>query len=668
MKNKTRLKRHKKTHKAKKHRKKDSTKKQRKQLVTGRITVTAGGLGFVAPFNQDPENPSPDIFIPPQFLRSAMDGDVVEVAMLPPRPEDAFYPDRGPAGKVKNIFERARTTIVGELLAGKKVRPLNKRIPEDISVAGKLNGAKRGEWVKVELIHSKTPRANAARRGIVKERFGLAGVIRNDLDAVCKEFKLLPPYTQEEDSAAASIKPRDIKREDMRNLFTVTIDPHDAKDFDDAVSIAPTEDEREIELGVHIADVAAYIAPASEFDHTAFERGFTAYLPGRTLPMLPKTLTAAISLNADQDSLAHSVMMTVNRRSGRITSVRRCHSTIRVNKRLTFGQVQDFIERNSKEKDWDKEFCSNLQTTIKLYKNMRSYRRKTEKFLEMSIPETRVLVDEEKNEIIGLGHKVQREADQMVEEFMLAANSEVAKEMIEKSIPGVFRTHPEPDPEKIAEFTAIAEESFGITPGDLTSRAACNKFLTSLPEGPRRPAILSAFLRSLPRALYQEGAALHFGLGKGRYLHFTSPIRRYSDLFVHQQLWEAQINGKLSSKKTAAQIADSCTGKEENNDNAYFTANDRLKLRYLENELESGLENLHEGIIAKVISAGMLVDIQDLGIYGFVPLDNLPNDCRRRGNKLIDKRGKKTYKCGDYIYLKLSQIDFVRGSAIFKLA
>ncbi|QSH40027.1 ribonuclease R [Lentisphaerota bacterium ZTH] len=668
MKNKSRLKRHKKLHKAKKYRKKDFRKKQSKPLITGRITVTAGGLGFVTPLKQDKENPSPDIFIPPQFIRSAMDGDVVEIALLPPRPEDSYYPDRGPAGKVKNILDRGRTTIIGELLAGKKVRPLDKHIPEDISVAGKLNGAKRGEWVKVELIHNKTPRANAARRGMVKERLGIAGIIRNDLDAVCKEFKLLPPYSPEEDEAAAAINPRSIKRSDFRSLFTITIDPQDAKDFDDAVSIAPAEDEREIELGVHIADVAAYIPPASEFDRSAFERGFTAYLPGRTLPMLPKTLTAAISLNADQDSLAHSVIMTVNRRSGRITSVRRCHSTIRVDKRLTFAQVQDFIDNGNKESDWDQEFCQNLQTMIRLYKNMRSYRSRTEKFLEMSIPETRVLVDEEKNEIIGLARKEQHEADQLVEEFMLAANSEVAKEMIEKEIPGIFRTHPEPDPEKIAEFSAVAEESFGITPGDLTSRAACNHFLNSLPEGPRRPAILSAFLRSLPRALYQEGAALHFGLGKGRYLHFTSPIRRYSDLFVHQQLWESEINGKLSSRKTAAQVAESCTGKEENNDNAYFTANDRLKLRYLEKELESGLENLHEGIIAKVISAGMLVDIQDLGIYGFVPLDNLPGDCRRHGNRLIDRRGKKTYKCGDYIYLKLSQIDFVRGSAIFKLA
>jgi ribonuclease R len=250
---------------------------------------------------------------------------------------------------------------------------------------------------------------------------------------------------------------------------------------------------------------------------------------------------------------------------------------------------------------------------------------------------------------------------------MLAANTQVAIEMTQRSLPGIYRVHPEPDPEKLAEFSEIAMETFGVYPGDLSNRSVCNKFLKNLPDDPRKPAILSAFLRSMARAVYQEKPDLHFGLGKTRYSHFTSPIRRYTDLMVHQQLWEDEISsGKLRSLKTVAQIAEHCTHKEENNDEAYFTANDRLKLRYLEQEMAAGHENLHEGVVSKIIGAGMLVDIQDLGIYGFVPLENLGGRFRRAGNQLVDRAGGKSFQCGDYIMLALSHIDLARGSAVFK--
>jgi ribonuclease R len=645
---------------------KKSAGRRHQETISGTITITPSGFGFVAPDYENQEEKPQDIFIPPKYVKSAMDGDKVEVVLLPPR-DDFYHKDKGPVGKIVEIVERSKDTIVGELISGRKVRPLNKRIPEDIKITGSLCGAKRGEWVEVKLLHTESLRERV-KQGTVASKIGEAGLINNDLDAVCKEFKLCPPYSEQEDQDAAVLKPRKIKRQDLRKLFCVTIDPIDAKDFDDAISLAPAEDENEVEIGVHIADVAAWIAPGSKFDKSAAERGFTAYLPGRTLPMLPKTLTAEISLTADNDSPAHTVIMTVNRQSGRITSSRRCHSTIRVKKRLTFDQVQDFIDSGDAPDDWDKDFQKRITELIQIYRNMREFRKRNEKFLEMSIPESRILCDEEKNEIIGLVRKEQREADQLVEECMLAANTEVAKEMIERGIAGIYRVHPEPDPEKLEEFTALCADSFGIMPGDLTSRTACNHFLENLPDGPKRPAILSAFLRSLPRAYYLESSELHFGLGKTRYSHFTSPIRRYTDLIVHQQLWDAETGGRLKSKKTIAQIAADCSSKEENNDDAYFTANDRLKLRYLQQEMDNGLENLHEGVISKITSSGLVVDIQDIGIYGFVPVETLPGGFSRYGNVMRDRRGKKTYKSGDYIYLKLSQIDFIRGSALFKPA
>lgn len=629
--------------------------------LTGTIAITPSGFGFVTP----DDDSSQDIFIPPRFIGGAMHGDTVSIAMLPLRRED-IAEGRKEAGRVVEIVKRAKTALVGEVITGHRIRPLNRKYPEDIKIAGSLCGAKRGDWVKVELIQAEN-RPGDARRGAIRENIGKAGEIKGDLDAVCSEYDLPDPYSAAENEEAITLLPADIKREDLRELFCVTIDPEDAKDFDDAISLAPGKEENEVEVGVHIADVAAWIRPSSKWDIEARRRSFTAYLPGRTLPMLPKSLTKNISLTEGVDSLAHTVILTVHKNSGRIIKSRRCHSTVKITKRLTFNQVQDFID-TGKAEDWDAGFAEKIRALVDLTRAMREHRRKTEKFLEMATTEIRVLCDDETNVISGLVRKVQREADQLVEDCMLAANTEVAKELIERKIPGMFRVHPEPEQEKVFEFSEFVASAFGFYPGDLTSRTACNEFLKSLPDDPRKQIILGAFLRSLPRAFYQEKPELHFGLGKERYSHFTSPIRRYPDLVVHQQLWADEKNERLRSNKKIEKLAVDCSEKENTVDEAYFTANDRLKLRYLQEQLDGGGDNLHEGMIAKVFAAGLLVDIQDLGIYGFVPIEKLRGRFRydREENRMSDYYLQKSYKVGDYVYLQLSAIDFIKGNAIFQ--
>ncbi|MDD5728784.1 MAG: RNB domain-containing ribonuclease, partial [Victivallales bacterium] len=490
MKNRSKLRKHREINRKRKQRKQyQAVFKKKKELVGGRLTVTAGGLGFVKPLAADEDSAEKvkDIFIPPQFLNSAMDGDMVEVEILPERDGFPIAENHGPAGRVRNVLERYHNKIVGELVAGHKVRPLNKRISEEIKISGSLNGAKRGEWVEVKLLHGESPRAGA-RYGTVVSRISEAGSIKGDLDAVCREYELLPPYNAEENAEAGNINPRKIRRTDLRAHETVTIDPFDAKDFDDAVSIAPTENDAEFEVGVHIADVAAWIAPGSKWDKAAYERAFTAYLPGRTLPMLAKSLTAAISLTADGDSLAHTVLFTINKHSGRIVSARRFHSIIRVDKRLNYDEVQEYIDNGIRGGDWSDELCRTLDLLLKIFRNMRRNRQKHEDFLAMAIPETRVLCDEDADTVSGIVRKEQREADQLIEEFMLAANSQVAEEMVRRSIPGIYRVHPEPDPEKLAEFSEIVMEAFGVYPGDLSNRTVCNQFLKNLPDDPRKPA------------------------------------------------------------------------------------------------------------------------------------------------------------------------------------
>lgn len=645
------------------NKKKNKNKQQPKQLqkYTGKITITAGGFGFVTP-----KEGGVDIFIPPKYINGAMDGDIVNAEQLDERPRRGRTfnkPDsKGPAARVTEIVERTRNKVVGELIAGRKIRPLNKRLP-DMDISGSLGEAKRGDWVEVEIPFS--DERNDMPHAKLKETMGKAGTIEADIAAVIKEYDLLPPYTDEQKARADQIVPLNADRQDLTDLFCITIDPIDAKDFDDAVSIKPGKNKDEIELGVHIADVSAFVTPGSEWDKEAKKRGFTAYIPGNTLPMLPATLTKNASLTTGSDSSAHTVIITVNARTGKVLRSRRCFSTIRIAARLTFDQVQQAIDGNPPS-DWNQELSDNVAKVATLARTMREHRSKTEHFLELVTTEIRIICDDKTKKIIDMKHKTQTEADMLVEECMLAANVAVAQELHEKKIPGLYRVHPEPTPEKILDFTIFMEETFGIIPGDLSSRQACNKFLKSLPNDQNKPVIINAFLRSMMRALYLDKPEIHFGLGKGLYSHFTSPIRRYPDLIVHQQLRLSATGKKLRPEKEMASIAQESTELELNNDNAYYAANDRLKLHYIKGKMLDGSLPLLEGVIQKITTSGMMVDIPEMGIMGFVPIESLSGNFRKRAGELIAMQGHMRYKCGDFVFLQLERIDMIRGMAIFR--
>lgn len=631
----------------------------RHPVTHGKLSMSASGFGFVTPPPGDGGIQQEDIFIPPQFVNGAVDGDMVKVELLPPREE--FGDDKkGPAGRIVEIIRREREEFVGELVAGHRVRPLNKKLPEEIELSGARLGGKRGDWVKVRLLDCE----NGVWHGSVKKVLGKAGVISADLDAIMAEYQLPPRYNEAFDAEAEAIIPREIPRENRTAELTVTIDPFDAKDFDDALSILPGSEAKTVTVGVHISDVAAYIAPRSIFDKEAAKRGFSCYLPGRTLPMLPPALTARISLQQNQESLAHTVYLTIEKATGKVLAMKRIHSVIKVDHRLNYEEVQEFYDKGTAPANWPEPLKKVLLDLLAVTRAMRKYRKETEDFIDLALPEIRVLCSEKENILQGLSVKTSRESEAVVEECMLAANSAVGTELGEKSVAGLYRVHPAPEADKITEFSDMMSETFGITPGNLTDRKAINKFIAELPDTPRRPIILNLLLRAMPRAGYLEKPALHFGLGKGRYSHFTSPIRRYTDLTIHQQLWNFDLKERTRATGTMAKIALICSEQEENNDAAYFAATDRLKLRYLQELLEKGGENFYEGVIAKVTSAGLQVDIFNLGLYGFVPRDYL-GGVTRRGNSLRRKTDDTGYKPGNFIYLRLDTIDFARGSAVF---
>ena len=622
-----------------------------KATLEGILSMTQSGFGFVKidiPEDMPIQNQQ-DVFIPPQYINGAIDGDHVLVELLPPDGN----PTKGPAGRIRKIIERTNSEFVAELLPGNRLRPLNTKLPEDIFLHGSKKGAKKGDWLKVRLDDEDDGEFHAS----VCKVIGKAGVIAADLDAVMTEFGLEEPYTDEENRAALAVIPREIQRIDRTDLPAVTIDPIDAKDFDDALTIRQGENNTVI-IGVHISDVAAYIPPKTRFDKAAGKRSFSCYLPGRTLPMLPPALTAKISLQAGQDSLAHTVFLTVDKDSGQIISTQREHSLIHVTDRLDYETVQIFCDTEKAPENWTEQLKQNITDLIAITRKMRAFRAEQENFIELPIPEIRVMCEEAANRISGLSKKITRESESIVEECMLAANSAVGNELVEKGIAGLFRIHPYPETEKVEEFSDQIADAFGFYPGDITNRKICNQFVADLPDTPVKPVILSLLLRAMARASYSAKAEVHFALGKFRYAHFTSPIRRYPDLLVHQQLWNHDCHVRTRDKKTLEQWAVYCSETEEHNDNAYYTASDRLKLRYLEQLLDDGEDTMFEGVIAKVITAGLLVDIGDLGLYGFVPRELLYGEFNRN-------REKTSYKTGDFIYLRLARVDFARCSAVF---
>lgn len=637
-----------------------------KLLAVGRITLTPHGFGFVKLI--DAKETDKDIFIPAKHINSAMDGDTVKIKILE---EDKRSEGKGPCGIVYEITERFRPGIVGELISGKhglSLRPLNRRIPENIRVIGSAKGAVKGDWVKADIkykgdIDSKHSETVCQ----ISEVIGKSGDMTADMMAIIQEFNIMAPYTDEENEKAMQLEPREIKREDLTSHYCITIDPHDAKDFDDSVSFMPGKTKKECIIGVHISDVASYITPGSYFDKEARERGFSAYIPGNTLPMLPKGLTRRMSLTTDKESLAHTVLLRVNMETGEIKDFKRMHSRIQIRHRLNFGQVEDYIQSKKIQDDWDEELTANLDKLIAVYKAMRDYRAANEKFLNLSTTEIRVLRDDATGEIFGIERKKQGEADQLIEEYMLAANSAVAKELTNKKIPGVYRIHPEPDEEKLEEFSNFVEDVFKISTGALASgRIACKDFLERIKGKSYEEIITSAFLRALNRALYSEKPSLHYGLGKGLYSHFTSPIRRYSDLTTHQQLWEADTNGKIRNEEEIARAALECTEKEKNTDDAYFAANDRLKLHYLNKLMMEDKLEVYESVIRHIGSTLIFVDILSLGISGCVPVKYMQGDFRRAKGRLSAERGSSNYKPGDTVFVQLEKIDFVKGDAIFR--
>src|SRR6266446_5661282 len=526
-------------------------------LVTGKLSIHQAGYGILVTEKAG----EPDIFIAAENTGTAMNGDRVVARISRDLPTRRAKVRAGQAfkhrseGRVIRILERARDTIVGTLQHSRNfyyVVPDDPRLVHDVYVQlptrAKLPKAPaRGDKVVVRLEPWESRHVNP--EGEIIELLGPASAPGVDMLSIIRKYDLPTEFPRavvdEANRIPETVNARMLEgREDLREKFVVTIDPDDARDFDDAIHVDKT-DNQGWRLGVHIADVSAYVNPDSALDREARRRGNSVYLPDRVIPMLPERLSNGVcSLNPSVDRLTHSVFIEFDK-NGRAKNAHFARSIIRSARRLTYKEAHTILQSKP-----DGELSRRLHTAWELAALLRR-KRFEHGSLDLDFPEVKVYLNPA-GKPVRLERVENDESHQLIEEFMLAANEAVARELQHRAIPTIYRVHENPDPEKLAEYREFVL-SFNYKVGDLSLRPEIQRLLASLRGKPEEQVLKIAFLKSLKRARYAPLPLGHYGLAKANYLHFTSPIRRYADLVVHRAL--AQRNSARRSRIDMNQVA-----------------------------------------------------------------------------------------------------------------
>lgn len=599
-----------------------------------------------------------------EYVGGALPGDRVLLKIIP---EER-------AGQVEKILSRAHEQLVGVLAwqpeGGYGVRPLRRDLPAFLTLSAdelpELPGnPKLGDWVLANL--TDVVDAQGMPGVAIVRRLGRQGRLTSDLKAIVSEYNLPAPYTAAAERRSLEWPLVEVDREDHRDLLVVTIDPPDAKDFDDALSLRAGKSPGLLEVGVHIADVACFVEPGGQLDTAAKARGFTAYLPGLTLPMLPTPLAAdRCSLLEGEDRWCHSVFLQIDEATGEVRGRRRAHTLIRNRKRLGFDEVERVLDAEEVIGVKD-EVRQMLRQMGKLTELMRQRRARLEEFLPMALPEMQVLCGGKPPKLIGLRKVVASPAHELVEEMMLAANEAVAEEMWKKQLPALYRCHVEPEAENLEMYAGQMETIGKGKKLRFTSRSRLVRFLRGLGTDTGARLANMALLRCLPRAQYQVANLGHYGLGKFWYCHFTSPIRRYPDLLVHQQLLAHDLQQPLQSAAQLEDAAARCNDQEQNIDQAGYAAADRFKLRYLMEQTSNQQALCLEGVVWRVTPAGLQVYLEDYGLMGFLASEYLGAGQWRYDpvrQTLSSGHADSRWRFGNVVYVTLLSADTVKGTLL----
>jgi len=645
-------------------------------LVTGKLSIHQAGYGFLVPEKAG----EPDVFIATENTGTAMTGDRVVARIsrdVPPRRAKVragqAFKSRS-EGRVIRILERARDTIVGTLQHSRNfyyVVPDDPRLVHDVYVQvpprEKLPKAPtRGDKVVVRLEAWESRHVNP--EGEIIEVLGAATAPGIDMLSIVRKYDLPTAFPKsvidEANRIPQSVEQRMVDgRDDLRDKFIVTVDPDDARDFDDAIDVEKIDNEG-WRLGVHIADVSAYVTPDSALDREARRRGNSVYLPDRVIPMLPERLSNGVcSLNPDVDRLTHSVFVEFDK-SGRARNARFAKSVIRSGRRLTYKEAYAILQTKP-----NGELSRRLHTAWELASLLRR-KRFEHGSLDLDFPEVKVYVDPA-GKPIKLERVENDESHQLIEEFMLAANEAVARELRQRSIPTIYRVHEDPDPEKLAEYREFVL-SFNHKVGDLSHRKEVQRFLASIRGKPEEQALKIGLLKSLKRARYAAQSLGHYGLAKANYLHFTSPIRRYADLVVHRTL--AERNSPRRTKIDVGQIeslANHISDTERNAAEAEIESVRLKKLQFFREQLEQRNPQVFRAAIMDVRNYGLVVELPDALVTGVVHVSTLGDDfyifdaAQRR---LIGRRTRRRFSVGDEIRVFVARVDAFKRQIDFAIA
>lgn len=652
-------------------------------LMVGTLDGNQRGFGFVVPVKKEDGE---DVYVPGEDIGSAMHGDLV-VVRLPAAsqiPKKHREKVRRTVGQIVNVLRRENEYVVGTFKKTKQllyVAPDNPRLFRDIYIAKEVSmEAKPGEKVVARI--TEWPSRHLNPEGEITEILGVEGDPKVDLLSLVYQFKLPDAFSKkildEAKTLAKNVSREEIEnRLDLRHKLIITIDPDDAKDFDDAVSLEKDKQGNWL-LGVHIADVTHYVKPDTAVDNEARHRGTSVYLPGKVIPMLPEALSNNIcSLKEGEARLTKSIFLTLNG-NGNIVKSEIKHSVINVTKRLTYDQASAILMgkaatsgKQQKEGEADATVSTEIVDTLQsmarlaelLFKN-----RLELGALELDIPEVSLQLD--KQGYVENVVKVERDVShKLIEEFMLMANEAVATFMFEKKMPLLSRVHPEPEEEGMRDFATFIQglEQKKIDP---FNNKHLQKLLEKIRGKPEAYTINLVLLKSMKQAVYVAGEGRHFALAMEHYTHFTSPIRRYPDLIIHRIL-DQYFSGELASAHVQRRWVDCmqewaahCSMTERRSDDAEREIIKLKLLRFFEGETGS----IFDGVITGVQEYGFFVQISKFLIEGLVHIRTLTDDIYlvdKKSMALVGVRRKKMYRIGGVLKVKVCKIDLLKREVDF---
>jgi ribonuclease R len=635
-------------------------------LVVGKVQVHPDGYGFIIPEEKREE----DLYVSPRQLKEVMHGDtVIARSQISRRTKKT-------EGRIIRIVRRGNKRIIGRLELKKKfgyVVPLNRSILHDVYVpVTDTLSAKNGDIVSCEIIKYPTQHLNP--EGKVIKVFGSTSSPEVEVEAILLQYHINDIFSEEvlyeAERKKLGIDEDELKkRNDLRDMLTFTIDGETAKDFDDAVSIERLASG--YRLLVSIADVSHYVRHGSILDKEALSRGTSVYLLNKVVPMLPEKLSNDLcSLRPNEDRLALTVDMEFDA-GGEIVDYDFSKSVINSNYRLTYTEVRDILAGNKKLRGKYSDIIDTLMAMkelaliLKTKRNMRGS-------IDFDLPEADIIIDMQgrPENIIKAERNI---AHRIIEEFMLIANETVAKHLNWLDLPGIYRVHEPPDPEKLADFKELAFNlGYHLKMTSKLHPKAFQQLLAEVKDQPEEMLINRVMLRTMSQAVYKPVNDGHFALATSDYTHFTSPIRRYPDLVVHRILSDSLVNKKMSPQKIAmlesslTKISEHCSVTERNAEKAERDLIDLKKVQFMADKI--GDE--YEAFISGVNSFGFFVELSEIFVEGLVHVSSLKDDYYtfyEKEHMLIGDHKKQKFRLGDMVSVRLVKADIDRKEIDFEL-